>query len=110
MPARSANMPRIAAHRGTLPGMPHSRTPAFNPLLAVLSGLSLAAGVIAGIAGLATNSSGGLFPNLALALGLMGLGLGNAVSFLCNLLAWRLGARLRWLRICLLYTSDAADE
>ncbi|KAG1167065.1 hypothetical protein G6F35_017859 [Rhizopus arrhizus] len=32
----------------------------------------------------------------------MGLGLGNAISFLCNLLAWRLGARLRWLRIVLI--------
>ncbi|EJO27972.1 ankyrin repeat domain-containing protein [Achromobacter marplatensis] len=82
--------------------MPHSPAPAFNPLLAILSGLSLVAGVIAGIAGLATNSSGGMFPNLALALGLMGLGLGNAISFLCNLLAWRLGARLRWLRIVLI--------
>ncbi|KAG1077838.1 hypothetical protein G6F40_016950 [Rhizopus arrhizus] len=78
--------------------MPHSPAPAFNPLLAILSGLSLVAGVIAGIAGLATNSSGGMFPNLALALGLMGLGLGNAISFLCNLLAWRLGARLRRVR------------
>lgn len=81
---------------------------AFHPLLAVLSGLSLGAGVIASIAGLASNSTGGMFPNLALALGLMGLGLGNVISFLCNLLAWRMGARRRWLKILLIAQTAPA--
>lgn len=84
------------------------QSPAFHPLLAVLSGLSLGAGVIAGAAGLATNSTGGMFPNLALTLGLMGLGLGNAISFLCNLLAWRMGARRRWLKILLIAQTAPA--
>jgi len=78
-----------------------TRNAILQPLLTVLSGLALGAGLLAGIAGLATNSAGGMFPNLALTLGLMGLGLGNALSFLCNLLAWRLGANSRRLRILL---------
>jgi len=73
-----------------------------TPLLTALSALSLCAGAIAAIAGMVTNTTGGMFPNLALTLGLMGLGLGNAISFLCNLFAWRRGARPRWLRILLL--------
>lgn len=72
-----------------------------RPLLAVLSGLALGAGLLAGVAGLAANSTGGMFPNLAVTLGLLGLGLGNTLSFLCNLLAWRLGANSRRLRLLL---------
>lgn len=66
-------------------------------LLLTLSAIAFAGGAVFGVLLIASPSQGGFFPDLGLALGLLAIGAGVLLSCLCNVVAWGLGARSRWI-------------
>lgn len=71
-----------------------------NLWLLGLSALFMTAGLLGGGALILQNDSGGFFPNLGLALGVLLIGAGNLLSWLVNLLCW-CRERPRWLAMVL---------